>query len=499
MMAAQITTPGMRLSELLAGMVTVPVASDVVVTGIVLDSRKTRPGDLFLACVGRNHDGRTFIHDALRAGAAAVALEADQVPDTLLRQDVNVVAVPYLSQQAGRIAARFLGEPSRSLQLTAVTGTNGKTSVAWYLAQCLTSQDEFCGLLGTLGYGIYGESLTAAINTTPDPVTLQGWLAQWRDREIRQGVLEVSSHALDQGRVNDVVFDTAMLTNLTRDHLDYHPDMAHYAAAKRRLFFMPGLRHAVINLDDPFGRELADSLPGTVQLAGYGIESADAAIRGEISHLGRDGLELVVESDWGHGHVHTTLSGRFNASNLLAVVTVLLLQGVPLEQALQRLAAVRPPPGRMQTFGGGAYPLVVIDYAHSPDALAQVLQALRLQCHGQLWCVFGCGGDRDRGKRSEMGAAAGRYADQVVVTSDNPRSEDPARIIADVLDGMERPDAVRVEIDRARAIALAIAAAGINDTILVAGKGHETYQEIDGVRHPYSDQQIVQSCLQGAQ
>lgn len=498
-MAAQTTASGMRIGDLLAGIATVPAQLNVTVTGIELDSRKVKSGDLFLACMGHEHDGRAFIPDALRAGAAAIVIDAEQVPDILAHQGVSTIAVPNLARWAGPIAARFHGAPSHDLQLTAVTGTNGKTSVAWYLAQCLSAPGAPCGLLGTLGYGVYGESLVAALNTTPDPVSLQGWLAQWRDRGVSQGVLEVSSHALDQGRINGTTLDTAVFTNLTRDHLDYHPDMTHYAAAKRQLFFMPGLRHAVINLDDPFGRDLAGTLPGEVQLAGYGIESADAALRCEIAHLGRDGLELAITSDWGNGRVHAALSGSYNASNLLAVLAVLLLRDVPFEQALQQLAAVRPPPGRMQSFGGGAQPLVVIDYAHSPDALAQVLQALRPQCRGRLWCVFGCGGDRDRGKRPEMGAMAERYSDQVLVTSDNPRREEPGRIIADILAGMDKPDAAGVEPDRARAIGMAIAGASADDTILVAGKGHETYQEIGTERHPFSDQQVVQACLQNSQ
>jgi UDP-N-acetylmuramoyl-L-alanyl-D-glutamate--2,6-diaminopimelate ligase len=499
MMVAPTTHTGMQLGELLAGIAALPAVRDVLVTGIALDSRKVRPGDLFLACPGRNSDGRSYIPQALRAGAAAIAIQADQVPETLEHQGLAAVAVPDLAQRAGLIAARFYGEPSRALQLTGVTGTNGKTSVAWYLAQSLSVDSHRCGLLGTLGYGIYGEPLTAALNTTPDPVNLQAWLAQWRAQGLRQGVLEVSSHALDQGRVNGVVFDTAVFTNLTRDHLDYHTDMSDYAAAKRRLFCFPELRHAVINLDDPFGRELAAALPADVQLTAYGLESPNADIKGEIVSADRNNLEVAVSSDWGAGRLQAALSGRFNAGNLLAVLAVLLLRGVAFEQALQRLSRVQPPPGRMQTFGGGAHALVIVDYAHTPDALAQVLQALRAQCRGRLWCVFGCGGDRDHGKRPEMGAVAECYADQVVLTSDNPRSEAPEHIIADILAGLHRPEVARVEPDRALAITHAIQSAAPADTILIAGEGHETDQEIAGVRHPFSDQQVVQACLQSSQ
>lgn len=495
MMAAETLKPGIPLSQLLAGWTDVPISADVQVSGVALDSRRVKPGDVFIAIRGRQADGRAFIADALHHGAVAVIVEGD-IPETLVRQHIAAVAMNDLSMRIGEIAARFHGEPSRELQVVGITGTNGKTSVASYCAQALAAEAGGCGLFGTLGYGVYG-NLEPAVTTTPDAITLQRLLAGMRDNGVRRAVMEVSSHALEQGRINGTVFDTAVFTNLSRDHLDYHADMTAYSAAKRRLFEWQGLRHGLINIDDAFGREILAT--AHTDLLSYSLTSATADLHARIRERTRTHMQIEMNTPWGSGMVTAGLSGAFNAANLLATLGVLCLLDVPFASALERLESIRSAPGRMQLLGGGSQPLVVIDYAHSPDALAQALQTLRADCRGRLWCVFGCGGDRDSGKRPLMAAAAEQHADQLVITSDNPRSEDPQQIIVQILAGLEHAGAALVESDRARAIAMAIRAADPADTILVAGKGHETYQEIAGVRHPFSDQRTVQACLQDQQ
>ncbi len=493
MMTAQNLKYGMPLSQLLAGWASIPIDADVHVTGVALDSRQVMPGDVFLACRGRQVDGRAYIADALHAGAVAVVLEGE-LPETLARQNIAAVAIPDLSQRAGFIAARFYGEPSAALNVTGITGTNGKTSIASYIAQAFAAASgQNCALVGTLGYGSYPD-LQPATTTTPDPVTLQRLLAEWRDAKIQHVVMEVSSHALDQGRVNGVAFDIAVFTNLSRDHLDYHTDMNDYAATKRKLFDWPGIKQGLINLDDAFGRELLTT-QSDAELLSYSLKSDRADLYAVIKHRSRTSMTLNVQSPWGHGEAEVGVSGRFNAANLLATLGVLCLSGLSFEQAMVCLGTVRPAPGRMQLFGGNGQPVVVVDYAHTPEALLQILKALREDCAGELWCVFGCGGDRDHGKRPLMAVAAEAYADRVLVTSDNPRSESAAQIIEDILAGFEQPQKAIVDIDRGQAIRYAIEHAGRSDTILVAGKGHEDYQEIAGVRRPFSDSQVVQTCL----
>ncbi|HWQ95154.1 MAG TPA: UDP-N-acetylmuramoyl-L-alanyl-D-glutamate--2,6-diaminopimelate ligase, partial [Gammaproteobacteria bacterium] len=489
-----------------------------------------RPGDLFLAQQGGARHGAEFIEDAVHAGAVAVAVESNAT--ALTAHTVPIYNIAGLGQKIGPIAARFYGHPSHDFTVIGVTGTNGKTSVTHFLAQALSSP---CGVVGTLGNGIYGQLETGS-HTTPDAVTLQALLAQLHERGATNVVMEVSSHGLEQGRVNGVEFDIAVFTNLSRDHLDYHPDMTAYGAAKRRLFQMPGLRHAVINSDDDYGRELLSMLPKGVQplafgLSAYGVASV-VQVRGMNLRLHSQGLSLDVESPWGSGRLESALWGRFNASNLLAALAVLLTMGVPLADALQRLSRVSPVPGRMELIAGRAdLPTVIVDYAHSPDALQQALAAVRehtgdgqgrpsvagtgrpgaTDVHGstnvaggrtpgattgrRVWCVFGCGGGRDRGKRPLMGAIAERYADFVVVTDDNPRHEDPVGIVAEILGGMTNPYAVYVRRDRAEALAFAIRHAGAADIILVAGKGHEDYQLIGAEKIPFSDREQVAKLL----
>jgi len=504
MMTARTLSAGHRLSELLEGLAPVAPEQDVEIVGMAIDSRRIRAGELFLACAGTQGHGLEHVDAAVAAGAAAVAWQkapgANPPSGMKLSRTVPMIAVEALGRHAGAIAARFFGHPSADLQVVGVTGTDGKTSCSHFIAQAFDEEAAPCGLIGTLGYGRYGH-LESGLHTTPDAITLQSELARLRDLGARRVVMEVSSHALDQNRVGAVAIETAVLTNLGRDHLDYHGDLAGYAAAKRLLFRHPGLRHAVLNGDDPFGRELLTSLEGNVQPILYGFgQSVDAAgvqfVRASEPETDVDGLRMQVHSSWGDGELASGLLGRFNAVNLLAAAAVLLVSGMPLEQVLMRLCATRTVAGRMERVGGApAQPLVVVDYAHTPQALEHVLTALRAHCQGVLWCVFGAGGDRDRGKRPLMGAAVERLADHAVVTDDNPRHEDATQIVVDILAGMHDPDAAYVERDRARAIGLAIEQARPGDVVLVAGKGHEAYQQIGEKRLPFSDREQVLAAL----
>lgn len=546
MMAAAHThanaVPGFKLSSLLAGWAEVDTGAERSVTGLSLDSRSTRPGDLFLAYAGTHAHGRNYIDAAIAAGAVAVAWEHDPLFTTLPPRaegasNVPLFAIEGLRAKIGLIADRFYQHPSRDLYVVGVTGTNGKTSVSHFLAQGLSNTvrseelgvrgtatpvrseelgeksntslltphpslaEGAVGVIGTLGSGLYGQ-LQAGSHTTPDAVRLHALLDELRRAGARQVVMEASSHGLEQGRVNGVAFDMAIFTNLSRDHLDYHGTMAAYADAKRRLFETPGLRYAVINADDEFGRELLNTLPAGVRALSYGFATSTIP---HIPHLQGTRLQFaksleldIVAPDGAQAHLHSPLLGRFNAANLLAALGALLLMEVPLAQAVERLARTQTLPGRMECFGGGAgQPLVVVDYAHTPDALDQVLRALRehLPRGARLWCVFGCGGERDRGKRALMGAAAEELADYAVITDDNPRREDPLAIITDILSGMTNPDGVYIQRVRAQAIAFAITYARPGDVVLVAGKGHEEYQQIGEQRQPFSDRQQVAELL----
>ncbi len=491
------------LSTLLEGICPIEAAAERLVTGLSLDSRRLRPGDLFLACQGQTVNGAEFIDKAIERGAMAVLWEPDKGVDVIrlsYRQagrirPVPVIAVDNLSALTGHLAHRFYGRPSSALFVTGITGTNGKTSCSFFLAQCL-AEDAPGGIIGTLGHGIYPQ-LQAGTHTTPDAVTVHRWLAELRDQGATSVSMEVSSHALDQGRINGVEVDCAVFTNLSRDHLDYHGNMQRYAEAKRNLFLSEGLHHAVINIDDHAGRNLIAHLPDGVKHLSYGLvaDNLPDILAHNLRHTGH-GIEFEVITPQGRGQLTTGLLGDFNVSNLLAVLGVLLQRGVALDAALARLSRVRTVPGRMETFGGGAQPLVIVDYAHTPDALEQALAALREHCRGRLWCVFGCGGDRDTGKRPLMGAIAEQRADRVVLTSDNPRSEDLLHIIDAIRAGMIRPDEAVVVPDRHNAIETAIRHARPGDVVLVAGKGHENWQQTGAERKPFSDSAEVQACLQ---
>ena len=458
------------------------------VTRITSDSRDVRPGDAFAAYPGTHLDGRAFIGDAIANGVGAVLWDP-QGFNWDRAWNVPHLPVARLKFKLGTIADLVYGQPSRELWTVAVTGTNGKTSCAHWIAGGLQASGRRTAVVGTLGNGLFGE-MRPATNTTPDAALLHEMLATFRKRGADAAVMEVSSHGLDQGRVNGVAFSIAMFTNLSRDHLDYHGTMAAYGAAKAQLFTWPGLRAAVINADDPFGRSLIDASHSRGQrVLTYGFGAAD--VSGGRLVAGVSGLALSIATPWGRGELHTQVVGEFNASNLLGVLGVLLVSGVDFESALAFLGQTQAPPGRMQRLGGGGEPLVVVDYAHTPDALEKALTALRpaLASTGELVCVFGCGGERDRGKRPEMGRIAARLADRVIVTSDNPRNESPAAIASEVVHGIREAGNRRyaVELDRAAAIANAVLEAKPGDVVLLAGKGHETYQETAGVRHPFQD------------
>ncbi|MFZ6047249.1 UDP-N-acetylmuramoyl-L-alanyl-D-glutamate--2,6-diaminopimelate ligase [Pseudomonas sp. CR3202] len=451
---------------------------------LTLDSRKVRPGDLFLAVPGAQQDGRAHIADAVTRGAVAVAYEAAGA-DVAAIAGAELIAIKGLAAQLSAIAGRFYGEPSRALNLVGVTGTNGKTSVSQLLAQALDLLGERCGIVGTLGTGFYGE-LESGRHTTPDPLAVQATLANLKQAGARAVAMEVSSHGLEQGRVAALAFDVAVFTNLSRDHLDYHGSMEAYGAAKARLFGWPDLRARVINLDDEFGRQLAAE-PRESRLLSYSLEDAGAFLYCREAQFDDHGVRAQLVTPQGEGLLRSPLLGRFNLSNLLAVVGALLAMDYPLDEVLQVLPSLQGPVGRMQRLGGGEKPLVVVDYAHTPDALEKVLQALRPHVRGRLLCLFGCGGDRDRGKRPLMAEVAERLADYVLITDDNPRSEDPAQIFDDIRPGFADAASVEFVAGRGQAIARLIGTAGVDDVVLLAGKGHEDYQEISGVRHPFSD------------
>jgi UDP-N-acetylmuramoyl-L-alanyl-D-glutamate--2,6-diaminopimelate ligase len=485
------TSPGLAASQAIRESVPhILERLGIDVAELVNNSRKAMPGTVFAAYPGETRDGRDFIAQAVAQRVDGVLWEADHYQwDPAL--DVPNAGVPGLKTRIGEIAAHVYGEPSRALHMVGVTGTNGKTSVAHWVAQAFTQLGRKTAIIGTVGNG-FPDALTPALNTTPDAIDLQQRLALYRRQGAAACAMEVSSHGLAQGRLNGTTFNVAVLTNLSRDHLDYHGDMDSYADAKARLFSWPGLEWVVVNVDDAFGQRLeAETRPARV--AGYGFQRG--AVVGEKLRLSQAGLHLAVHTDWGNAEIDAPLLGRFNATNLLAVLATLLVSGVKLDDACQALAHIAPPPGRMQTLGGNAHPLVVVDYAHTPDALEKVLATLReIAGGGRLICVFGCGGNRDKGKRPLMGQAAAAGADEVWITSDNPRNEDPRHIIDDILAGAgSKP---RVEPDRARAIFEAIGGAHHGDVVVIAGKGHEDYQEVAGARLPFSDVAVARKALE---
>jgi len=475
-----------RVAEILARLAGI----GIVPTGVADDSRQIRPGDIFLAYPGDLADGRRYIPDAIARGAVAVLWQAGGDFAWNPALTAANLQIDGLRALAGPLAHLVCGEPSASLSLIAVTGTNGKTTVSQFIAH---ADERRCAVIGTLGAGFPGALVETGF-TTPEATTLMRLLADFCHAGAEACALEASSIGIEEGRMNGARVDVAVFTNFTRDHLDYHGSMEAYAAAKQKLFAWPGLRTAIINLDDAFGRRLSGETTARSVL-GYGI-GGEGAVRAEqlvATPLGQR-FRLVLPD--GAANVETALLGRYSISNLLAVAAVLHDAGVGVAEVARRLAGLTPPAGRMERLGGVDEPLVVVDYAHTPDALENVLITLRAVAGargGRLCVVFGCGGDRDKGKRPQMGEVAARLANRVLLTSDNPRSEDPAAIIADIRAGMAQAES---EADRTLAIRRAIAEAGTGDVVLLAGKGHEAYQESAGIRTPFSDPEQARTALE---
>nr|CAA6830230.1 MAG: UDP-N-acetylmuramoylalanyl-D-glutamate--2,6-diaminopimelate ligase (EC [uncultured Thiotrichaceae bacterium] len=475
---------------------------NIEVSGFSLDNHQIADGMVFVALNGTQTHGLKYAGAAVQAGASVVLYEPEGV-GVIPELEVPVLAVSGLANKLGVIASRFYGQPSHYLSVVGVTGTDGKTSVTHFIAEAQNALDKQAAVLGTIGIGKPG-NLEPATHTTPDAVQLHARLRALAGQGFESVAMEVSSHALDQARVGGVRFDTVVLTNLTRDHLDYHGTVEAYAEAKRKLFHWDGVKAAVLNLDDAFGRELANELQGkNCDVLGYGVgNSVDYppnAIVASNAYFDHNGIHAEISSPWGLGALYAPVLGRFNLENLLATLAVLLAQGVEFSSALIAMQQVNTVPGRMERVhasGQQSDALVVVDYAHTPGALTSVLSALKGHVRQRLICVFGCGGDRDVGKRPLMAAIAEQLADVVIVTNDNPRTESPEHIFTDIRAGFNDPNKVIFEHDRANAIRRAITSAEVGDVVLIAGKGHETVQVVQQESLPFDDREQAEMALQ---
>ena len=500
------------LSELLT-LVGSRAVPSIPVEGLALDSRFVQSGDVFFAVAGSRVHGLHFAEQAIDKGAVAIVWETCGVDqpdiDTLItvldrKYTVPLIPVRDLGAKLSRIAGIYYGQPSAELNCIGVTGTDGKTSVSHFIAQALHSEISPCGVMGTLGYGLYGQ-LAEPSHTTPDPIRVQAELLNLQKAGAEVVAMEVSSHALDQYRVAAVQFDTVVLTNVSRDHLDYHGSLTAYVEAKRQLFRFPHIRHAVLNIDDALGLSLIDRIDPDVSKIGYSIDPDFCwqlfandlrwLHAREIDATSR-GLDISLQSSWGDARFHSALLGKFNVANLLATAAALLANGIEFESVVGHLQNVTTVAGRMEAFGGGEQPLVVVDYAHTPNALQTVLRALRPHVQGCLSCVFGAGGNRDQGKRPLMGAVAEAGADRVFLTDDNPRQENPQAIVHDILTGIKDQQGIICIADRAEAIHSAIMQAKVGDIVLIAGKGHEDYQLVGEIKSVFSDRDQVKAVLQ---
>ncbi len=489
----------MELRMLMKGMnVEAPA---LMVTDITAHSGRSVPGGLFLAYAGDHHHGLEFIDEAVAANVAAVAWEPSprvappQLPDTVVG-----IAVPDLRDRIGTIANRFFAQPSAALTVTGITGTNGKTTTAWLVAEALNRLGRKGAYMGTLGHGV-APALTPSALTTPGCIAVHRRLRAMVDAGATDAIMEVSSHGLDQGRIDGVRFRTAVLTNLSRDHLDYHGTLEAYGEAKARLFLETGIETAVLNVGDAFARALLGRLPASVRTVTVAVTNESPAalssdLTAELLGSGPDGLRLALSGRFGQAELKSPLWGRFNVENIVVATGILLAQEFSLAQAVTALAGCIAPPGRMQIVEQvPGQPIVVVDYAHTPDALNKALEAVKEHCRGQLWCVFGCGGNRDQGKRSKMGAVAAAMADRTIVTDDNPRDEDPGAIIREIVAGTGNAAVAEVVPDRGAAIHAAVEQAGADDVVLIAGKGSETVQIIRGQAHEFSDLMVARAAL----
>lgn len=499
MMTAMNMETGVSLDSLLDGLLDVDITAPVCISGLSLDSRHVEEGDLFFARAGSRVHAVNFIPQAVDAGAAAVIVENEEeleIPEV----NVPVFRVDNFDLLTGQIADRFFNRPSSHVPVIGITGTNGKTSISWLLAHAMSAAETKTAMIGTLGIGLPND-LQESVNTTPDAITVHGSIAALKEKGTDAIAMEVSSHALQQQRVAGVQFSQAIFTNLSREHLDFHESMQAYAASKKRLFTEYQVKQRIINLDDDTGYELWQSLQSKESVYGYSLNQTetgrdDHIISGKILKNDLHGLHLNIQSPWGEHEIKSRLIGEFNASNLLVCFISMCLSGIRAEQVVAAIHGCPPVPGRMECFGQNETPLVIVDYAHTPDALYTVLKTLKQQTNGRLLCVFGCGGERDEGKRQEMGQAADHFADEIIVTNDNPRGEDPEKIIDAILSGIKREQHIAVEPDRSAAITAAIRQAAREDVVLIAGKGHESSQLINGQYLPFSDRNLVRACLE---
>jgi UDP-N-acetylmuramoyl-L-alanyl-D-glutamate--2,6-diaminopimelate ligase len=497
----------MRLNDLLEGIVSLPdpslgLVKDILITGLTLDSRQVVEGNVFFALAGARQHGLVHVTQAIDKGACAVVFDPAGGGEQLAGQinNVPIIMVHDLSLKLGDIAARYYGKASGFMSVIGITGTNGKTSCSQFLSQMLSG----CGIIGTLGWGEWGK-LDKTLNTTPDALETQRILAELLKDKKKIVAMEVSSHGLEQGRVNGVTFKGAVFTNISRDHLDYHGTMEAYLQAKLTLLNKPGLDFAVVNLDDFYSDQIIAAVPEAVVVWGISVQgktvaSCECVSAENILHK-VDGIEFDVSWQGDSQRVKIPIYGDFNTENVLTVLAAMLAMGVSMSEAVKKLQFIKPVTGRMERFGGDGQPLIFVDYAHTPDALDKVLSSLRKHCGQALWVVFGCGGNRDKGKRPQMGRIAEQRADHVIVTDDNPRFENGLDIVDDILAGcsdpVDRDPFSKVEViqNREQAIHSVIARAAEKDCIVVAGKGHENYQEINGVRIAFNDSQVVIDAL----
>lgn len=497
MIGANVIAAPCKLDALLSGFAP---ASDVGLSfaHISQDSRKVIPGSLFLAVPGSQKHGAEYIDDAIAQGAAAVLVDLPGSEKITWRGEVPVVQVHGLAEHASEIAGRLYAEPSKALWVAGITGTNGKTSCAWWLQQLLNLSGAYSASLGTLGTAIGAEIIPDADGlTTADAVGLQRRLAELKNEGLDSVVLEVSSHGLDQHRVDGVAFDLAIFTNLTQDHLDYHGDLDSYASAKKRLFDLPGLNQSLINIDDEFGRKLAALQSDSVELFTYSLFSADADFH-ILSDVQYPGISADVVTPWGSvGIVNSSIFGEHNLSNLLCVIAAAAIKGVSLDQISQGISQLSPVPGRLERVSGDQDDVeVIVDFAHTPDAVSKTLESLKRVSRGRRWVLLGAGGDRDRSKRPLMAKAASAFADRLIVTNDNPRGEDPGSIACDLISGVEQDASVEIILDRGEAIFSAIERAAPGDCIAILGKGHESYQIIGSEKLPFLDAEVAVAALE---
>nr|WP_321271732.1 UDP-N-acetylmuramoyl-L-alanyl-D-glutamate--2,6-diaminopimelate ligase [uncultured Tolumonas sp.] len=483
----------LALDRLLAGFnISAPA---IPLRDMQLDTRLLKQGSLFLALKGHAVDGRLFMQQAEQAGAAAILFDNS---DGFIAPALNIpcIAVPSLAEKVSELAGLFYDQPAKKLALVGVTGTNGKSTCTQLIANWTQLLGQRGGVLGTLGNGLFGQ-LRATENTTGSAISIQQELANFVTAQVDVAAMEVSSHGLVQHRVSALPFAAAVFTNLSRDHLDYHHTMQAYAEAKRQIFKQTTPAHCILNADDETAREWLQQMPQAVV---YGIDQQLPNYAGSFLYATDvkyhpQGITISIHSSWGDGVLSAPLLGKFNVSNLLAALAVMLVLQYDFETLCQTASRLQPVTGRMECFGNPQQPLVVVDYAHTPDGLEKALQAARQHCHGRLFCIFGCGGDRDRGKRPQMAAIAEQWADTIILTDDNPRTEAPAVIIADMCAGLQKPAQAHIEHSRTRAIELALSQAVAGDIILLAGKGHEDYQIVGKEKRHYSDRETVMQLL----